>query len=158
MLFEVDESYLSAFLAAGFFAAGFLAGAFLAAGLAAGAFFAAGFLAAGFLAASSLTPASLAALLRALLRRATVFFFKRPFLTAVSNSEWAAAKVVAVGFAWKALTADLMSFLMPIFFSRRLTACLARLMADLMIGMVLLYLYKLLSLIKDALYRKSHEK
>lgn len=154
MLFEVDESYLSAFLAAGFLVAGFLAGAFLVAG----AFFAAGFLAAGFLAASSLTPASLAALLRALLRRATVFFFKRPFLTAVSNSEWAAANVVAVGFAWKALTADLMSFLMPIFFSRRLTACLARLMADLMIGMVLLYLYKLLSLIKDALYRKSHEK
>jgi hypothetical protein len=31
-------------------------------------------------------------------------------------------------------------------------------MADLMIGMVLLYLYKFLSLIKDALYRKSHEK
>lgn len=148
MLFEINESYLSAFLAAGFFTAGFLAGVFLAAG----------FLAAGFLAASSLTPASLAALLRALLRRATVFFFKRPFLTAVSNSEWAAAKVVAVGFAWKALTADLISFLMPIFFSRRLTACLARLMADLMIGMVLLYLYKLLSLIKDALYRKSHEK
>lgn len=154
MLFGIDESYLSAFLAAGFLVAGFLAGAFLVAG----AFFAAGFLAAGFLAASSLTPASLAALLRALLRRATVFFFKRPFLTAVSNSEWAAANVVAVGFAWKALTADLISFLMPIFFSRRLTACLARLMADLMIGMVLLYLYKLLSLIKDALYRKSHEK
>ena len=154
MLFGIDESYLSAFLAAGFLVAGFLAGAFLVAG----AFFAAGFLAAGFLAASSLTPASLAALLRALLRRATVFFFKRPFLTAVSNSEWAAANVVAVGFARKALTADLISFLMPIFFSRRLTACLARLMADLMIGMVLLYLYKLLSLIKDALYRKSHEK
>ena len=153
MLFEIDESYLSAFLAAGF-----LAGAFLVAGLVAGAFFAAGFLAAGFLAASSLTPASLAALLRALLRRATVFFFKRPFLTAVSNSEWAAANVVAVGLAWKALTADLISFLMPMFFSRRLTACLARLMADLMIGMVLLYLYKFLSLIKDALYRKSHEK
>ena len=103
MLFEINESYLSAFLAAGFLATGFLAGVFLAAGLVAGVFFAAGFLAAGFLAASSLTPASLAALLRALLRRATVFFFKRPFLTAVSNSEWAAAKVTAFDCLFSAL-------------------------------------------------------
>jgi hypothetical protein len=41
-----------------------------------------------------------------------------------------------------ALTAVLISFLMPTLRSRRLIVCLARLIADLMIGMLLVYLFK----------------
>ena len=116
---------------------------FLAAG-----FFAGAFLAAGFLAASNVTPAFLAILLNALFRRAAVFFLIKPFLTAVSISLCAAARVFALGSAEKALTAVLMSFLMLMFRSRRFKVCLARLMADLMIGMFLLYLYRFVSLIR----------
>ena len=120
--------YFSAFLVAVFLAAGF---------------------AAGFLAvASNVTPAFLAILLNALFRRAAVFFLIKPFLTAVSISLCAAARVFALGSAEKALTAVLMSFLMLIFRSRRFKVCLARLMADLMIGMFLLYLYRFVSLIR----------
>ena len=121
----IFTDYFSDFLAAGFFAGAFLA--------------VAGF-AAGFLAASSVTPAFLAILLNALFRRAAVFFLIKPFLTAVSISLCAAARVFALGSAAKALTAVLMSFLMLMFRSRRFKVCLARLMADLMIGMFLLYL------------------
>lgn len=73
-----------------FFAAGFLAGAFAAVD-----FVAAGFAAAGLAAALSvavlavpvnLTPAFLAIFARPALRRATVFFLSKPFLTAVSSS------------------------------------------------------------------------
>lgn len=104
--------------------------------------------AAGFLAASNVTPAFLAILLNALFRRAAVFFLIKPFLTAVSISLCAAARVFALGSAEKALTAVLMSFLMLMFRSRRFRVCLARLMADLMIGMFLLYLYIFVSLIR----------
>jgi hypothetical protein len=139
-------NYFVAFLATGFLATGFLATtAFLAAGFAAvlaaglATVFAAG-LTAVFLAApvASLTPALLAILERLALRRATVFFFSKPFLTAVSSSDCAALNVAAVGFAMKALVAALMSFLIPTFRSRRLIVCFARLMADLMIGMLAL--------------------
>ena len=131
--------YFSDFLAAGFFAGAFLAAVFFAV-----AGFAAGFL----VAASNVTPAFLAILLNALFRRAAVFFLIKPFLTAVSISLCAAARVFALGSAEKALTAVLMSFLMLMFRSRRFKVCLARLMADLMIGMFLLYLYRFVSLIR----------
>ena len=133
----IFTDYFSVFLAAGFFAGAFLAAVFLAAGFAA-----------GFLAASNVTPAFLAILLNALFRRAAVFFLIKPFLTAVSISLCAAARVFALGSAEKALTAVLMSFLMLMFRSRRFRVCLARLMADLMIGMFLLYLYRFVSLIR----------
>ena len=132
-------NYFSAFLAAGFFAGAFLVAVFLAV-----AGFAAGFLAV----ASNVTPAFLAILLNALFRRAAVFFLIKHFLTAVSISLCAAARVFALGSAEKALTAVLMSFLMLMFRSRRFKVCLARLMADLMIGMFLLYLYRFVSLIR----------
>ena len=135
----IFTDYFSDFLAAGFFAGAFLAAVFLAA-----AGFAAGFLTA----ASNVTPAFLAILLNALFRRAAVFFLIKPFLTAVSISLCAAARVFALGSAEKALTAVLMSFLMLMFRSRRFRVCLARLMADLMIGMFLLYLYRFVSLIR----------
>ena len=130
----IFTDYFSDFLAAGFFAGAFLAVAG----------FAAGFLAA----ASNVTPAFLAILLNALFRRAAVFFLIKPFLTAVSISLCAAARVFALGSAEKALTVVLMSFLMLMFRSRRFRVCLARLMADLMIGMFLLYLYRFVSLIR----------
>ena len=133
----IFTDYFSDFLVAGFFAGAFLAVVFLAAGFAA-----------GFLAASNVTPAFLAILLNALFRRAAVFFLIKPFLTAVSISLCAAARVFALGSAEKALTAVLMSFLMLMFRSRRFRVCLARLMADLMIGMFLLYLYRFVSLIR----------
>ena len=137
-------NYFAVFLVAGFFAGDFLAAVFLAA---AGFLVAAG-LVAGFLAASKVTPAFLAILLNALFRRAAVFFLIRPFLTAVSISLWAAESVLALGAAEKALTAVLISFLIPILRSRRFRVCLARLMADLIIGMLLLYLYRFVSLIR----------
>ena len=101
-----------------------------------------------FLAAGFFAGAFLAILLNALFRRAAVFFLIKPFLTAVSISLCAAARVFALGSAEKALTAVLMSFLMLMFRSRRFKVCLARLMADLMIGMFLLYLYRFVSLIR----------
>ena len=133
----IFTDYFSDFLAADFFAGAFLAAVFLAAGFAA-----------GFLVASNVTPAFLAILLNALFRRAAVFFLIKPFLTAVSISLCAAARVFVLGSAEKALTAVLMSFLMLMFRSRRFRVCLARLMADLMIGMFLLYLYRFVSLIR----------
>ena len=135
----IFTDYFSDFLAAGFFAGAFLAAVFFAV-----AGFAAGFL----VAASNVTPAFLAILLNALFRRAAVFFLIKPFLTAVSISLCAAARVFALGSAEKALTAVLMSFLILMFRSRRFKVCLARLMADLMIGMFLLYLYRFVSLIR----------
>ena len=133
----IFTDYFSDFLAAGFFAGAFLAAVFLAAGFVV-----------GFLAVSNVTPAFLAILLNALFRRAAVFFLIKPFLTAVSISLCAAARVFVLGSAEKALTAVLMSFLMLMFRSRRFRVCLARLMADLMIGMFLLYLYRFVSLIR----------
>ena len=130
----IFTDYFSDFLAAGFFAGAFLAAVF--------------FAVAGFVTASNVTPAFLAILLNALFRRAAVFFLIKPFLTAVSISLCAAARVFALGSAEKALTAVLMSFLMLMFRSRRFKVCLARLMADLMIGMFLLYLYRFVSLIR----------
>ena len=135
----IFTDYFSDFLAAGFFAGAFLAAVFLAV---------AGFAACFLVAASSVTPAFLAILLNALFRRAAVFFLIKPFLTAVSISLCAAARVFVLGSAEKALTAVLMSFLMLMFRSRRFRVCLARLMADLMIGMFLLYLYRFVSLIR----------
>jgi hypothetical protein len=87
-----------------------------------------------FAAGASFMPASLAILDRLLLRLAAVFFFRRPFLTAVSISFWAALRPAADGLVMNALTAFLMSRLITMLRSRRLTVCLARLIADLMIG------------------------
>jgi hypothetical protein len=119
---------VEAAFAAGFFVAIFVAAGFLAAVVA--VFFAAGFsvafgaaLAGVFWAASSLTPASLATRLSWLLRRAAVRLSRMFFLTAVSISLCAADSVLADGLAWKALTADLTSFLVATLRSRRTTAC-----------------------------------
>ena len=61
---------------------------------------------AGFLAVNSL-----ASLARRDLRREAVFFFNKPFLTALSYSLWIFFMFSAEGLALKALRADLMSFL-----------------------------------------------
>lgn len=82
----------------------------------------AGFLGAVFLAASSLTPAALAMAWSLALRREAVFFFKRSFLTALSYSDWILDKVSEEGLVLKALRAALMSFLIPLLCSVRLTA------------------------------------
>ena len=146
---------MSAFLVAGFFAVGFLvAGAFFSAAAALGAVLVAGFLAAvafgvaAFLAGVSFTPASLAIFARRLLRRATVFFLRRFFFTAVSSSLCAALNASLVGLARNAFVASLMSRLIPTLRSRRTTVCFIRLIADLMIGMVFLYLLKVIDTIK----------
>jgi hypothetical protein len=94
--------FAGAFFAAGFavvvFAAGFLAAVLgaLAAGFAAVFGFA---VAGAFFAGASFTPAAFASRARFALRRDTVFFLSRPFLTAVSSSLCAAASVSALGFA-----------------------------------------------------------
>ncbi len=44
-------------------------------------------------------------------RREAVFFLRRPFLTALSYSDWIFAMFSAEGFALKALRASLISFL-----------------------------------------------
>lgn len=91
-------------------AAGFLAGLFVVA--LAAVDLVVGFAAAGclaFFAALSLTPASFAARDRALLRRAAVALLRTFFFTAVSIAPCAAARVVALGLAAKALLASLMS-------------------------------------------------
>lgn len=117
------------FVAVAFFAVGFFTAAF---GFAAG--FAADF-AAG-LALANFTPASWARLLKLALRRAAVRFSSIFFLTAVSIAPCAALNVVADGLASNALTADLMSRLVAWLRSLWTSACLARLIADLMIGTV----------------------
>lgn len=131
---------------AGFLAGAFLATVFLAAGLV--ALLAAGFVAglvatvlvAVFLVDTSLTPASLAIFDRFDLRLAAVFLLIRFFFTAISISPCAFDRAAALGFAINALTALLISRLIPTFFSRRFVACFARFIADLIIGMSFLYL------------------
>lgn len=126
------------FVAVAFFAVGFFTAAF---GFAAG--FAADF-AAGlafvtfFVPLANFTPASLARLLKLALRRAAVRFSSIFFLTAVSIAPCAALNVAADGLASNALTADLMSRLVAWLRSLWTSACLARLIADLMIGIGLL--------------------
>lgn len=127
-----------AFLAAGFFAANSLTGA-----LATGFLAAAGL--AAFLVAVIFTPAALAVLARADLRRAAVALAMRFFLTAVSISLCALLSPSLVGFARKLLTALLISRFVETFRSRRFAACLTRLIADLMIGMLFLYLLELIN-------------
>lgn len=142
-----------------FFAVGFFTGAFLATGFFAVTAFLTGALATGFLAAAGFavtagfaafleapifTPASLATLAKADLRRAAVALGIKFFLTAVSISLCALLRPSLVGFARKILTAPLMSRFVETFRSRRFAACLTRLMADLMIGMLFLYLLELI--------------
>lgn len=131
-------AYFAAFLTAGdflvtagFLVAGFLAVVALAVGFAAVAFFAAG-----------LTPAFLATLTSADLRREAVAFLISFFLTAVSISLCAALRLSLVGLAMNDFMALLMSRLMPTLRSRRTCVCFIRLMADLMIGIGVIYLYK----------------
>lgn len=77
---------------------------------------------------------ALANLARAALRREAVFFFKRPFFTALSYSDWIFAIVSAVGEALKALRAVLMSFLICWLCAVRFSAWRAAFFADLIIG------------------------
>ena len=76
-------------------------------------FFAVAFLAVAFLAVvSALTPLEVLAIFTKLaLRREAVFFLMRPFLAALSYSDWALERFSAVGLALKALRAFLMNFL-----------------------------------------------
>lgn len=81
-----------------------------------------------------LAPADLANLARLALRREAVFFFRRPFLTALSYSDWILAMASLVGLSLKIFKADLMSFLICWLCSVRLTAWRAAFFADLIIG------------------------
>lgn len=128
------------YFAAGFFAAGFLVVVAFLAGVFAVDVFAAGAFAAGALAvvvfgaAPILTPEALASLATAALRREAVFFLRRPFLTALSYSDWTAAAPAAVGAFLKSLRAVLMDFLISTLIAVRLTAWRAAFFADLIIG------------------------
>lgn len=64
-----------------------------------------------FVALVSFTSAFLANLATAALRREAVFFLIRPFLAALSYSDWILDRVAVVGLALNALRADLMDFL-----------------------------------------------
>lgn len=77
---------------------------------------------------------ALAIFTKAALRREAVFFFKRPFFTALSYSDWALARFVMVGFALKVLKAVLMVFLICWLFLVRFSAWRAAFFADLIIG------------------------
>lgn len=98
---------VAGFLATGFLTAvaGFLAGVV-------GFLVAAGFLAgAGFLRVVGLTPADLASLATLALRRLAEFFLSRPFLTALSYSDWTLLALFVVGFFLKSLRAVRIFFL-----------------------------------------------
>ena len=82
-------AFVAGFLVAGAFLTTDLVAGFLAAGLVAGAAF--------LTAAMGLTPEDLASLAREALRREAVFFLRRPFLTALSSSDWALLREEAEG-------------------------------------------------------------
>lgn len=111
------------FLVLYYFVAGFfVAGAFLAAG-----FFAAGFVAfalgADFLTVVvGLILVAFAIFATAALRREAVFFLSRPFLTALSYSDWTLLAFSALGDFLKSLSASLIFFLIWTFFAVRLVA------------------------------------
>lgn len=73
-------------------------------------------------------------LARAALRREAVFCLSKPFLTALSYSDWIFAMVSAVGEVLKALSAALMSFLICWLCAVRFSAWRAAFFADLIIG------------------------
>lgn len=137
-------SYFTVSLVVGFFATDFLAGEtdFLATGFATAFLATTGFtIGAGvlsFLVVFSLTPAFFARADNLDLRLAAVFFLIKPFLTAVSISLWAVLSPAADGFAIKALVASFIFVFVTTFRSRRTTVCLARLMADFIIGIFFL--------------------
>lgn len=87
-----------------------------------------------FLAFFSTLLSSLLIFAKRALRREAVFFFKRPFLTALSYSLWIFFMFSAVGLALKFLRAVLIAFLISWFLAVRLVVCLAAFLADLMIG------------------------
>jgi len=119
------------FLGAVFFAAvGFLAGAALLAVVFVVAFFA----------EPSLTPASFAVRASVALRRAAVFFGSRFFFTIVSISLWTFDREAALGFAVKAFKAVFRSRFCDTLRSRRFDVWRIRLIADLMIGTLLVFL------------------
>lgn len=66
--------------------------------------------------------------------REAVFFFKRPFLAALSYSLWIFFMFSAEGSALKALRASLMFFLISRFLRVRFSAWRAAFLADLIIG------------------------
>ena len=84
--------------------------------------------------AVGLTPADLASLAMVALRREAVFFLRRPFLTALSYSDWTLEALVAVGDFLKSLRASLMDFLISTFLAVRLVVWRAAFLADLMMG------------------------
>lgn len=63
-----------------------------------------------------------------------MFFFIRPFLTALSYSDWILAMFSATGLSLKALRAALMSFLICWLWAVRFSAWRAAFFADLIIG------------------------
>lgn len=107
-----------------------------------------GFLATGFFVtvdffarAVGLTLAALAILATLALRREAVFFLRRPFLTALSYSDWTLLAFAAVGDFLKLLRAVLIFFLIAVFLAVRLTVCRAAFLADLMIGIECSFYY-----------------
>lgn len=76
----------------------------------------------------------LASLATAALRREAVFFLRRPFLTALSYSDWTLLAFAASGDFLKSLRASLILFLISTFLAVRLTVWRAAFLADLMMG------------------------
>ncbi len=87
-----------------------------------------------FLAFFSTLLSSLLIFAKRALRREAVFFFKRPFLTALSYSLWIFFIFSAVGLALKFLRAVLIAFLISWFLAVRLVVWRAAFFADLIIG------------------------
>ena len=112
-------------MVAGFFAVFFLAGAaFLATGLVV-----------DFLAeAVDFTPVALAFLASCFLRRAALFLWIRPFLTALSTLLWAVEWDLAAGFLTKAFSALLRLRFVLLLRTVALRATRTRFLADLMMG------------------------
>ena len=77
---------------------------------------------------------SLARRARRDLRREAVFFFRRPFFTALSYSLWIFFILSGVRSDLKVFKASLMDFLISWFFWLRFTAWRAAFLADLIIG------------------------
>lgn len=89
-----------------------------------------------FAVAVILTLDFLASLAMAALRRLAVFFFRRPFFTALSYSDWILEAPRAVGFFLKSLIAVRMVFLICSLFLVRFAAWRAAFLADLIIGII----------------------
>ena len=85
--------------------------------------------------APRVTPLALASLDAAALRREAVFFLIKPFLAALSYSDWSLERFSAEGSVLRAFNAVLMDFLISLLCSVRFTVWRAAFLADLIIGM-----------------------